>query len=227
LNSTGLTLFSEEEWIPADILGKLKTGILVIKYDTNQDRPLPLLKVNMNAFQSTQNYTKTLKLGAFDSSQLNLGFFSGFIQLTELEFDLVDQIQLILPTLSLFPKLTSLSFHEVYGLNDSIVTFPTLSTSGLKSFEFNYGDRALMSRMLDWILLSSAKTLKSLKVRRINITEIPSQIPSFTALERLDLLGNSISTIKSGALSFSVPVIQLMLSNNNISSIEPGAFQGK
>jgi len=85
---------------------------------------------------------------------------------------------------------------------------------------------ASVSRMLDWILISSAKTLETLAIDFIRIAEIPSQIPSFTALNYLDLDRNSIITIKNGTLRFSVPVLKLNLGRNNITSIEPGAFQG-
>jgi len=165
LDSTELTLFLGDEWIPADILGEIETEKLVIEY-RGEDTYLPVLKVNINAFQSTQHSTKTLKLINFNISQLNMGFLSGFNQLTDLEFHMVDQIQLSLPTLPLLPKLTSLVFSHAYGFNDSIITFPPLSTSGLKRFELYSGDHndASVSHVLNWILLSSAKTLKSLLI---------------------------------------------------------------
>jgi len=147
-----------------------------------------------------------------------------------LEFYKVDQIQKCLPTLPLLPKLTGLRLEIVRGLVDDAMTFPTLSTGGLKTFEFMYYDGkqndALVSRMLDWILPSSAKTLESLTLVDIKITKIPSQIISFTALTRLHLSSNWITTIKTGELSFSVPVSEVGLSGNQINSIEPGAFQG-
>jgi len=142
--------------------------------------------------------------------------------------DILGNIELSLPTLPLLPMLTSLELENIRGLNDAI-TFPHLSTSGLERLRLFSGEHsdASISRILDWILLSSAKTLKCLDVHDVKITKVPSQIPSFTALDHLDLYGNSITDIKNGALSFSVPVSRLILSNNNISGIESGAFQGK
>jgi len=131
LDSIELTLLSENEWIPADILGNIEAKRLVIKYDDRQYQ-IALINVNLNAFQSTKNSTKTLKLINYDSSQLYLGFLSGFNQLTDLEFVRVNHIQKSLPTLPLLPKLTALEFNNVTGLNDSMIAFPTLSTSGLK-----------------------------------------------------------------------------------------------
>jgi len=166
-----------------------------------------------------------------DGSQLDWGFLLGFNQLTNLTLVTVYHVEKSLPTLPLLPKLTLLEMNDVRGLNtDSIITFPTLSTGGLKTFAFRQSEKhsdASVSRILDWILLSSSKTLEILKISLIGITEIPSQIPSFTALTYLNLGSNSISTIKNGALIFSVPVSALELGQNKINSIEPGAFQGK
>ena len=224
--SIKLTLLDEDELIPENILGNKKTEKLVIEYNYGSNQ---VIKVDVNAFQSTKYYTKTLELKNIDSSQLDLGFLFGFNQLTDLTFHNFHHIQKSLPNLPLLPKLTGLDFINVTGLNDSTITFPTLSSGGLKTFKFNFSvthTDASVSRMLDWILLSSAKTLETLIIDSIGITEIPSQIPSFTALKRLDLDRNSISTIKNGALRFSVPVSTLWLRYNQINSIESGAFQG-
>ena len=67
---------------------------------------------------------------------------------------------------------------------------------------------------------------KNLKLNQIGITQIPPQIPSFTALKELTVTSNRISAIKKGTLSFSVPVLELRLWDNKITSIEPGSFQG-
>jgi len=225
-HSIKLTLLDEDELIPENILGNNKAKELAIQYN---DRSNQVIKVDVNAFQSTKYYTKTLQLKNMDSSQLDLGFLFGFNQLAELTFLNVHFINKSLPNLPLLPKLTSLELNTVKGLDDSTITFPTLSTSGLKTFKFRFSGihtDASVSRMLDWILLSSAKTLETLIIDSIGITEIPSQIPSFTALEYLDLGNNSISTFKKGVLRFFVPISELRLWKNRIKSIEPGAFQG-
>jgi len=225
-HSIKLTLLGEDELIPENILGNKKTEQLMIKHNDGSNR---VIKVDVNAFQSTKYYTKILELKNIDSSQLDLGFLFGFNQLTDLTFHTFHHIQKSLPTLPLLPKLTELYFKNVTGFNDSIITFPTLSTGGLKTFRFRYSGMhtdASVSRMLNWILFSSAKTLEYLSIDSVGITEIPSQIPSFTALKRLNLESNTITTIKNGELRFSVPVSFLYLPVNKINSIEPGAFQG-
>jgi len=232
LDSINLTLRYGDEFIPENILGYKKTAKLEINYEDNvcQDQ-FSLLKVNENAFQNTENCVESLELRNFDSSHLDFAFLSGFRKLTSLKLFKIHHIQKRLPTLPPLPKLTALELSNIRGINESIVTFPTLSTDGLKRFIFkNYNEKGtdgLVSRMLDWILLSSAKNLEYMALHNIGITQITSKISSFRALKYLHLEENSITTIKNGALSFSVPVLELRLSNNNISSIEPGAFQGK
>jgi len=217
-----------DEWIPADILGNKKTEELNIYYDWNQS-PNAILKVDVNAFQSTKNYTKSLKFSNIFSSQLDLEFLSGFDQLTQLELVNVNHFQKTLPTLPYLPKLTSLKLYRVKWLKDSTLIFPRLSSGGLKKLEIMRSEtnHASISRTLDWILLTSAKTLETLTLVDSNITQIPSQIPSFTALKELNFNVNSISTIPNGALSFSAPVSYLGFWNNSINSIEPGVFQGR
>ncbi len=139
-------------------------------------------------------------------------------------------IEKSLPALPLLSQLDLLEFNIVTGHNYSIITLPTLSNGGLKKFTLLFSGEnindASVSRMLDWILISSAKTLEKFQIVNVGITEIPSQAPLFTALEYLVLDQNSISSIKKWALSFSVPVKVLRLWENKINSIEPDAFQG-
>ncbi len=230
LDSIKLTLLPGDEFIPENILGNKTTKELEINYDyICQDR-FPSLKVDVNAFQSTKNQTKDTTFKNF-GGQLDLSFLSGFNRLASLTLYNIRHVQKSLLTLPHLPELTSLILYDISWLNHSIVTFPNLSTGGLISFVFrNYDGVQIdyyVSQMLDWVLLSSAKTLQYLELRNIGIKQIPSQISSFTELKHLNLDGNSISTIKTGALSFSVPALELRLSNNKISLIEPGAFQGK
>jgi len=224
-----LTLLRGDEFIPADILGDKKTEFLMIQCNYDDQDPVALLKVDVNAFQSTKHYTKFVSLRNIDSSQLDFGFLSGFNQLTDLMLNKIRHIEKSLPTLPRLPKLSYLELYNVTGFNESVITFPTLASGGLKSFAFVVSGEhtdASVSRMLDWILLSSAKTLEILNIDYVGITEVPSQIPSFNALRDLNLIGNSISAIKNGSLSFSVPVTKIFMWSNNITLIEPGAFRG-
>ena len=59
------------------------------------------------------------------------------------------------------------------------------------------------------------------------MTHIPSQIPSFKQLFTVGLGSNELTIIKSKAFNFNAPLDLLDLRINSISTIEPGAFQGK
>ena len=59
------------------------------------------------------------------------------------------------------------------------------------------------------------------------LTRIPVQLSTLPELLEVDLHSNKITIIKSGAFNFEKTLNQLILSNNVISTIENGAFQGK
>lgn len=63
LRSVHLTLPVGDDLIPADILGNKTTEELAIDgYNNIQREPIALLRVDVNAFQSSKNYTKSLRL---------------------------------------------------------------------------------------------------------------------------------------------------------------------
>jgi len=119
---------------------------------------------------------------------------------------------------------------------NEISGFPPL-TNGLKEVLFQGSeedpDRSFndetVDRIMDWILPSSSETLEDMKLIRMKkITQVPRQIASFKALERLWLHENSITLIKTGELSFSSPAVLLLnMAGNGIQEIEGGAFQGE
>jgi Leucine-rich repeat (LRR) protein len=58
------------------------------------------------------------------------------------------------------------------------------------------------------------------------LTQIPTQLSSFSQLTQLDLSNNSFPVISSGSFIFKAPVDYLYLESDSISSIDPDAFQG-
>jgi len=166
---------------------------------------------------------------------LDLGFLSGFDKLTHLDFDNIYNIQHCFPSLPPLPRLTMLHIEFSTGLNE-LINFPTL-INGLKDIRFLGGvdcnctnkdiNDETADRIVDWLLLSSSNTLQGMSISKMNqVTRVPHKIASFKALRSLQLFKNVISTIKSGAFSFSVPVSLLDIFGNGIKEIEPGAFQG-
>nr|CAH0107179.1 unnamed protein product [Daphnia galeata] len=58
------------------------------------------------------------------------------------------------------------------------------------------------------------------------LTQIPTQLSSFSQLTQLDLSNNSFPVISSGSFIFKAPVDYLYLESDSISGIDPDAFQG-
>ncbi len=237
LASTKLTLqpyiFSETH-IPEDVFGTKQILHIWIKFPLEVDENSSLiLQLDANAFRSTKNYTKIFTIDSIDCTLMDLGFLSGFDKLIELQFSNIYNIQQCLPSLPPLPKLTYLNFDYCTGVNE-LIHYPTLK-NGLKDVRFfadvnniheTYND-ATVDRIMDWLLISSATTLKEMTIRGMNqVTQVPLKIPSFTALRTLSLYHNNISIIKSGSFSFSVPVSILDLDGNEIKEIEAGAFKG-
>jgi len=172
-------------------------------------------------------------VNVIDCTHLDLGFLSGFDQLTQLNLFNINNIQHCLPSLPSLPKLTSLDLEYCTGLN-YLNIFPTL-TNGLKRFYFWGDDNNIhtiyndetVDRIMDWLLLFSVNTLEEMKITYMNqVTQVPHKITSFKALRKVWLPYNKISIIKSEAFSFSVPVFELNIHGNGIKEIEPGAFHG-
>lgn len=228
-----LIIRKTEKVIPADLLSNKRAEKLVIDFERIDNSQQQLKKVSPDAFRATQNYTKHIELISIDHSQLDLGWLSGFVQLTTLSFTWNLNLYNSFPTLPPLPSLTILDFYQCRTGFKNIEEFPTL-INGLQFFEFyptSEEDEGSLNRVLDWLLLSSAETLEYLKINSVtNLTRIPPQISSFKALKFFNYNNDHAQPIimKAGALTFSVPVTNLRLSANGVTidELEPGAFQG-
>ncbi len=238
-----------ETVIPADLLNNKRARKLKLNFkkqdiseeDLNEylgsilspPDKLIMKKIDENAFRASKHYTQEIVLEAVDLSELSdLNFLSGFEQLTHLTLRNVLGMEEVLSTLPPLSNLIVLDLRFVGRLAD-FQNFPNL-TNGLKvaTFKGDYAyedwDNDVVSNILDWITLSSLHTLESLTIGGHSCTEIPSQIPSFTALKYFQMHGGFIEKIKNGELAFTSPVLRLHLkSDTGIKEIEPGAFQGK
>jgi len=226
-------IFSET-FIPEDVFGTKRILDIWIEYPygTFMNRSLSL-QVDADAFRSTKIYTKNFTIYGIDCTLLDLSFLSGFNQLTKLVLGNINNIQHCLSSLPPLPHLIKLEVVYCSGMNELYI-LPTL-TNGLMTVKFHGSEdkdeaynNDTVDRIMDWLLLSSANTLKEMGIAYMNqVTRVPHQISSFKALRKLWLHDNNISSIKSEAFSFSVPVSLLSIHRNGIKKIEPGAFQGK
>lgn len=229
-NTITLNLRFPDELIPADVLSNKRAEILNL-IGPSEDEKIEL-NVDSNAFRATKNLTKTLFIHNFDGNKLDINFLSGFDLLTNLTFDTVTNIQDFFQKLPPLPSLTVLVLNYVSGLVD-IQTLPTL-VNGLKFIGLSphqedevWNDETVDS-ILEWLLLSSANTLEQLSITENDyLTKVPSQIPSFKALNYVRLTSTKIYRIPTASFVFSVPVVALRLNHNSIKTIQPGAFRGK
>lgn len=196
-DSITLNMQSPDEYIPADIFSNKRTEHLnvVCKGDDENIE----LKVDIDAFRSTKNLTKTLFIYNCDGIKLNINFLTGFDNLKNLTFDTVTNIQDFFPKLPPLPSLTVLVLNYVSGLVD-VQTLPNLVIGlkyvGLTPHEQDeiWNDETVHS-ILEWLLLSSANTLEYLSLTESDyLTQVPSQIPSFKALNYLRIKTQRFTT---------------------------------
>lgn len=146
---------------------------------------------------------------------LDFDFLLGFNKLTEFTFINILNIRYCLPSLPPLPRLTTTIIQYFTGMSEFLNTFPTLK-NGLKVFRLignsinniRKTNEETVDLLMDWLLiLSSANTWGEIAIAEVKqVTQVPPKISYFTALRNLWLYNNNISTIRSGAFSFSVPV---------------------
>ena len=95
----------------------------------------------------------------------------------------------------------------------------------INCFDFGLSD-SQMSSILDVLLNSNGTSpLVHLSGSYNNLKEIPSQISKFNSIQKIDLSSNQITSIPSGAFSFSSATsVYIYLQSNQITSIEPNTF---
>ena len=77
--------------------------------------------------------------------------------------------------------------------------------------------------------LSSQSVISPLGAVTLNdnkLTKVPDEIKFFSRLVYVNLAGNNIRTIQRGAFNFTSTADRVLLYENEINFIEPGAFQG-
>ena len=72
------------------------------------------------------------------------------------------------------------------------------------------------------------QSLASIQIQNSGLSHIPDGLALFDRLENVDLSGNDLRTIRSGAFNFKSTLKRILdLSRNRLNTIEPEAFQGK
>jgi hypothetical protein len=97
----------------------------------------------------------------------------------------------------------------------------------LSCFNRGLSDSA-MSDILDQFLKPQISPLGFVDLYNNRLTYVPSQLKLFNeTLYHIDLEANYITTLRSGDFIFNIKAERLVLNFNNISTMEPDAFQGK
>jgi hypothetical protein len=73
---------------------------------------------------------------------------------------------------------------------------------------------------------SGISPLGAVTLNNNKLTKVPDEIKFFPRLVYVNLAGNNIRTIQRGAFNFTSTADHVLLFENEISFIEPGAFQG-
>ena len=226
-----LTSSDENRTIPADLLGN-HTTVGVRFVCPHHGYPL---RLNRNAFRSSKQLIEFLYVDECDVGQLNFNFLAGFDKLWVIAFTHTQNNHLA--NWTIMPPLCNLASLYIRNATRNDLNqwtqFPNL-TRGLHDLclDGNEINDVEIDRILNWTLKTSANSLEYLSLERNNLTKIPRQISLFTKIlfVRLDHQKTDIQIITNG--SFRIPahnyiiVSQFSAKNSNISSIQPGAFQG-
>ena len=211
--------------IPAELLSGKRVGNILLTC------PFPnwQLAIDADAFRSSSDYAFFFFSAGCDLSQLDFSsVLNSFVKLSTIFISQSSNVKGIqnLPTL---PSLKQLAITYSTGL-EQISDFSRLGLIQLKRFWLN--GNQLGDEIIDIILNaiasspSASTSLEMLWLTSNQLTQIPTQLSSFSQLTQLDLSNNSFPVIPSGSFIFKAPVDYLYLESDSISSIDPDAFQG-
>ena len=116
------------------------------------------------------------------------------------------------------PPAASVSPCVCRDNNDGVTVF-------LNCYNQNLDDTKI-SQILNTFLSGGVSPLGRLDLFFNKLTKVPVEIPQFPQLDLVYLYRNSIDSVKSGAFNFGKTLVRLDLYDNQIATIEPGAFQG-
>jgi len=217
--------------IPADLINNHRTRIIRIYC-----RPVgsPFIIVDSQAFRSSQNLMTNMYLSNCDMSQLNFDFLSGFDKVLQIDFrSMLNVDQANWTSFPQLPSLSGLTIVQSTGFN-KWSAFPQLAR-GLADLIFSINDIQddAMNRILNWTSQYSANTLRLFLIEGNELSQIPKQLQAPHSFPNLQLLTlndqkTGIPLITTGSLSCPSSYSNNLLeaSNNRITTIDAGAFQG-
>lgn len=186
------------------------------------------LEVDKDAFQSSVEHLIHFEITGFDLSRLDFRIFHKMSSLIGLSFDHVTRIR-GLPTDTSLLNLKSLRLHDV----PDFVEWSEIARTFIRLESLYLDDDKLedssVSKLLQSIINSfNRKTIRQLSLWGSRLTVVPKQLQKLPYLSFLNLFGNAIQSLPKKSISFhpDVKVSFVILTNNKLDKIEPGAFQG-
>lgn len=221
--------------LPEDLINDyvIKSIRLYCPEQEDSDSRIPL-RIDINAFRSTQNNTTEIVLRGCDLGDLDFTFLSGFDQLKTLSIDRATDLHKSFVTLPPLPSINRLSLRACTESDISENTwkeFPEPFVRGITelclSFHNNLDD-SMLSRILEWVLKSSADSLREFDIfQNKKMTTIPPQVGNFTKLVYFSASHNGLPlSLSEGSLKFGGPIENIHLTSSQITNILPGTFEG-
>ena len=100
------------------------------------------------------------------------------------------------------------------------------SLARLDCYEKDLNDSTASAILEAYLSTRHVTPLKYLDLQKNGLTHVPSQLKSFPRLDTVYMYDNAIRTIRYGDFNFTATLNHLSLDSNQLTTIEPGAFQG-
>jgi Leucine-rich repeat (LRR) protein len=215
-----LTPTANTATIPSNLLSGKRTQFVTLVCPTSNY----LLKIDPTAFTSSSSYTEQFFISGCDLSQTDFTFLTGFSTMTFLQLvrSTLQNLQGIPP----LPSLKTIVIGSCTGFKQwsTSVTAPSLQSLSLSSNQFDDldADRVLRS------FSASSNSITVISLTNNKLTTIPDPLRIFTRLSYLSLENNNIPIISNNSLVLSAAAVEaLYLTNSQLSTVQPGALQGK
>ena len=206
--------------IPSDLLSGKRSEFVTLLCPVSNYQ----LKVDPAAFSSSSSYTDQFFISGCDLSQTDFTFLTGFSKRTFLTLvrSTLQNLQGIPP----LPSLKTVVIGSCTGFQQwfNSVTAPSLQSLSLSNNQFDdlAADRVLRS------FSTSSNSITVISLTNNKLTTIPNQLHIFTRLRYLSLEDNNIPIVANNSIVLSAAAVEaLYLTNIQLSTIEPGALQGK